>query len=249
MAGQTREIDECIVRMAHKERPKFLFLPTASEDAEPYIVFINAYFCGMGCETSTLRLISEKPARKTVEEKISSADIIYVGGGDTSAMMHVWHEYGVDSCLRRAYQHGTILCGTSAGAICWAVFGRSESDSTMNQGWWDYGREGGLSLIPAAICPHYNQKGQEGFDRMMVGEKIPGIALEDGAALVEEDGVYHLFAGFGRRQRFFAQIRSRNIGKNRDPGRGIFQTLLRDAEKCRRWASSSMLPSAFLHTW
>lgn len=61
MAGQTREIDECIVRMAHKERPKFLFLPTASEDAEPYIVFINAYFCGMGCETSTLRLISEKP--------------------------------------------------------------------------------------------------------------------------------------------------------------------------------------------
>lgn len=201
MAGQTREIDECIVRMAHKERPKFLFLPTASEDAEPYIVFINAYFCGMGCETSTLRLISEKPARKTVEEKISSADIIYVGGGDTfGGMMHVWHEYGVDSCLRQAYQHGTILCGTSAGAICWAVFGRSDSDSTMNQGWWDYGREGGLSLIPAAICPHYNQKGQEGFDRMMVGEKIPGIALEDGTALVEEDGVYHLLraAGGGR---------------------------------------------------
>lgn len=197
MKGQTREIDECIVRMAHKQRPKFLFLPTASEDAEAYIVFINAYFCGMGCETSTLRLVSEKPSKEAVEKKIAGADIIYVGGGDTSSMMHVWHEYGVDSCLRQAYQRGTVLCGTSAGAICWSVFGHSDSDPSINQGWWDYGRAGGLSLIPAAICPHYNQKGREGFDRMMVGEHIPGIALEDGAALVEEDGVYHILRAAG----------------------------------------------------
>ena len=44
--GQTREIDEHAVRMARKEKPRFLFLPTASRDEEAYIAFIDAYFCG-----------------------------------------------------------------------------------------------------------------------------------------------------------------------------------------------------------
>lgn len=196
-SGETREIDECIVRMAHKERPKFLFLPTASEDAEKDIAFINAYFCGMGCDTQTLRLVTEQPPKDVVEEKIVSADIIYVGEGNTARMLDIWQQYGVDVCLRNAYQNGTILCGLSSGAICWAVFGHSDSDSFLNKGWWDFRRLPGLSLIPAAICPHYNETGRNAFDRMMIGETMPGIALENGTAIVEEDGVYHLMKASG----------------------------------------------------
>ncbi len=193
--GETRKIDEYLVRIAHKERPKLLFLPTASGDSEEEIAFFSAYFCGMDCQPQVLRLVKEPPSSEQIETKMMAADIIYVGEGNTAQMLSVFKTYGVDTLLRRAYEKGTILCGLGAGTICWSVFGHSCSDSVSNKGWWDYRRLPGLALIPAAICPRYNHQEHSSFDRMMVGEALPGVALEDGAALVEEDGEYYLLSG------------------------------------------------------
>ena len=58
-------------------------------------------------------------------------DIIYIGGGNTKSMLAVWEEWGLSNLLRVAYENGTILCGVSAGAICW--FNKGVTDSWRDE--------------------------------------------------------------------------------------------------------------------
>ena len=81
---------------------------------------------------------------------INQADIIYVGGGNTKSMLAVWRDWKFDKLLLKAYQNGKILCGVSAGAICWFEKGITDS--------W----EGNLRVLdclkflPGVCCPHYD---------------------------------------------------------------------------------------------
>lgn len=189
---ETRLIDEYIVKLAGKPEPRLLFIPTASSDAAGYIETVEDKFGALGCEVDSLCLISESYDDAEIRDKIFSADIIYVGGGDTDLMMQKWREFKVDDYLREAYTKGIILSGLSAGSICWFDFGHSDSISYRNKGQWDFIRVYGLGLIPAAHAPHYNEEGREGFDAMVLEERCSGIALEDNVALLEIDGEYEI---------------------------------------------------------
>lgn len=189
--GETAQLDAYLVALAQKAHPKLLFVPTASHDAVGYIRAVETHFGALGCEVSSLCLYDENCGTpEKIRQTVLSADIIYVGGGDTVRMLERWRQVQLDACLTEAYHKGIVLSGVSAGSICWFSFGHSDGDSFVNTGWWDYVRAQGLGLIPAAHCPHYNEPGRESFDQMMETEALPGIALENGAALVELDGKY-----------------------------------------------------------
>lgn len=190
--GETEIIDKYIVQLSNKSTPKLLFIPTASYDAEGYIELVKKKFGELGCVVDTLCLVTNTYSDEGIREKILSADIVYVGGGDTARMMEKWKEYKIEVYLKEAYEKGIVLSGLSAGSICWFVFGHSDSDFFLNQGQWDYIRVYGLGLIPTAHCPHYNEEGREGFDDMIKEENIPGIALEDNVAFIEIDGEYQI---------------------------------------------------------
>lgn len=190
--GETYSLDKYIVELSRKNNPKLLFIPTASEDALGYIATIKQYFGDLGCGVESLCLITHTYTDEEIRSMIVNADIIYVGGGDTVRMMEKWKAYNVHLYLQEAYEKGIVLSGISAGSICWFNFGHSDSDSFVNKGQWDYIRAYGLGFIPAAHCPHYNEKGRESFDDMMLNELVVGIALEDKTAFVEEDGQYSL---------------------------------------------------------
>jgi len=123
-AVSTTPIDREIIRLAGKKNPRLLFVPTASDDSEPYCEIAKKYFGGLGCAVSVLYLVREKPALKEIRKKIFDSDIVYVGGGDTLKMMRIWRKLGVDKVLKLAYQKGVVLSGKSAGAICWFDSGR-----------------------------------------------------------------------------------------------------------------------------
>jgi len=103
-----------------------------------------------------LFLIDAPPSAREIERKILSADIIYVGGGNTLYMMRVWRRLGVERLLRTAYEEGIVLAGISAGAICWFDSGHSDSMSFYNPRDWQYINVKGLGLIKGVHCPHYN---------------------------------------------------------------------------------------------
>lgn len=191
---ETMTIDKYIVQLSGISKPKLLFIPTASGDAEGYIEVIKkVYGEELGCEVDSLLLINSDITEDEIQKKILSANIIYVGGGDTVKMMDIWRNKKVDKYLKKAYENNIILSGLSAGSICWFTKGHSDSSlSTNADGWWDRTEPIGLDLIKAIHCPHYNQKGHEVFDDMMKREDLSGIAIEDNCAIVIKDNTYRI---------------------------------------------------------
>ena len=116
---ETLEIDEEILRLSGKKNPKLLFIPTASGDSAGYIDVVETYFgIKLGCTVDTLLLWGTDLSEREIEKKIESADIIYVGGGNTLSMIRLWKKLGVDTLLQNAAERGVVLSGVSAGAVC-----------------------------------------------------------------------------------------------------------------------------------
>ena len=58
---------------------------------------------------------------------VLAQDVIYVGGGNTVNLLAVWRAHGLDTILREAYMQGVVLCGISAGSLCWFECGVTDS--------------------------------------------------------------------------------------------------------------------------
>jgi len=193
----TAPIDREIIRLSGKKHPSLLFIPTATSDSELYWQRVRGYFGGfLKCKTDVLYLIKEQPSAEVIRRKILSADIIYVGGGNTLMMMKVWRRLGVDKLLKAAYNNGTVLCGISAGSICWFESGHSDSMSFYNPRKWKYVNVKGLGLIKGIHCPHYNSRTlgvpRRRHFRDMIG-KIGGIgiAIENNCAIAFVDDKHY----------------------------------------------------------
>lgn len=190
-SGDTLGIDKIIVDAANKDIPKLLFIPTASNDAEGYIDGIKAAFGdGLGCVVTALRLVESPPSNSEIRELIVSADIIYVGGGNTKMMMEVWRQHSVDNYLKEAYEKGVILSGLSAGSICWFEYGHSDSDTLASGEIQPYSLVEGMGLIPIINCPHYNEEGRaDDFSVKVMESRVIGLALDNYTAIdIKDDG-------------------------------------------------------------
>lgn len=187
--ASTLPIDREIIRLSQKKRPKLFFIPTASSDDECYWKQMDRYYGKMlGCKTDVLFLVREAPSPKEIREKILGADIIYVGGGNTLKMMRLWHRLGVDRLLEKAWQRGTVLCGISAGSICWFESGHSDSMSYYSPKKWKYIRVRGLGLLKGIHCPHYDSQTlgvprKSHFRGMMRKIGGMGIAIDNDCAI------------------------------------------------------------------
>jgi len=184
----TLAIDKEIVRLSGKRHPRFLFLPTASSDSKSYWDFVNTYFTKLGYKTDVLFLVTGRPTQYEIKRKISSANIIYVGGGNTLKMMNIWRRQRVDTMLRAAFKRGAVLSGLSAGSICWFDAGHSDSMSYYSPKKWDYIRVTGLGLIKGIHCPHFEsatrrRKRKGAFIEMMKRVREIGIAIEGKCAM------------------------------------------------------------------
>lgn len=203
---ETLAIDKEIIRLSGKKSPHVLFFPTASLDEQEYIdTFCDYYGAFLGCNVDVLRLIKCKELTDKISEKILSADIIYVGGGNTLMMMKLWRKLGIDKILKRAYDKGIVLCGISAGAICWFTYGNSDSRQFKNPD-APLIKVRGLDFIDALLCPHYHSekydKGRKSSLKVMM-QKTPGVALaiDDFCALALIDCQYKLL---GSKQNAYA---------------------------------------------
>jgi dipeptidase E len=193
----TAAIDREIIRLSGKKNPKLLFIPTASSDSERYWKHVEEYFGAfLKCKSDVLYLIKDHPSREQIRQKISWADVIYVGGGNTLLMMRVWRRLGVDQLLKAAYENGAVLSGISAGAICWFDSGHSDSMSFYNPQKWEYINVKGLGFLQGILCPHYNgmTRGvprRKHFRDMIRKTGGVGIALENNSAIEFIDGQFY----------------------------------------------------------
>ena len=139
-----------LVRPPQGPRPRVLFLGLAHGDAEGRQLKAYKMFSKQGCDIDALPFFPYEMKRDYAAEAMA-ADLIYVGGGNTPAMVAVWREFGFDRALHDAWQAGTVLSGISAGANCW--FEHYVTDSVPGGG-----VRAGLGWLPGTFCPHLDSE-------------------------------------------------------------------------------------------
>ena len=166
------------LELSGRERPRVCFLPTASGDSAEYVVRFYERFARSACAPSHLALFGA-PDPAAVREAILGADVVYVGGGNPANMLAVWRLHGVDVLLHEAWEHGTVLAGTSAGANCWFEACTTDSFGPIAP------LHDGLGFLPGSFCPHYDAEPERRPVYLgLVGDGFPvGYAAEDGVAL------------------------------------------------------------------
>ena len=186
-AGAPSLIPYCL-EQTEKPCPKVCFVPTASGDSEDYIERFETAFGRYECDRSLLTVF-RKPTPNTLplsnlEAHLLKQDLIYVGGGNTQAMLTVWREWNLDKILRKVWQSGVVLAGVSAGALCWFDYGGSDSTyigklSSLK----------GIGLLPGSCTPHYSNELNRRPDvhRLLKSKTLPaGIGVDDGVAVLFE---------------------------------------------------------------
>jgi peptidase E len=169
-------LDDYVLGLTGTAGPRICFLPTASGDADHYIVrFYNAF--RDRARPSHLSLFRRERGVSDARAHLLAQDVIYVGGGSLISLLGVWRAHGIDSMLREAYEAGVILCGLSAGSLCWFAEGLSGYQGEVN-------RVPALGFLPHSNAVHYRDGDRRGaFHRHLLDGMPPGYAAEDGAAL------------------------------------------------------------------
>lgn len=227
--AQTLSIDQAIFQQAKRKSPKVLFIPTASEDNEEYCeAFRNQYEKKLGCSVQELLLYRNRPANRKIQMLISQSDIIYVGGGNTLRMMKLWRQLGVDNYLDKARKRGAILCGLSAGSICWFRQGNSDSRKFKDGRNQTLIKVTGLNYADLLICPHYDveKHRQPSLKTMMKTTKGVAIGLENCAALHIKDDQYRILASKKYKKAYLIYWKQGEYVKQALRPSGNFQPLL-----------------------
>lgn len=170
--------DDLILELAGG--PRVLFVPTAATAPEFALASFHESF-GRRAEASHVRFSPWPPAE--LRELALAQDAIYVAGGNTANALAVWRVHGFDTILREAWEHGVLLCGWSAGMICWFEAGVTDSFGPELSGMRD-----GLGLLPGSACPHYDgeERRRPVYTELVRDGFPPGIACDDGAAALFE---------------------------------------------------------------
>ena len=172
-------LDRYILSLVDHEKPRVCFVPTASGDSDRYIVKFYSSFLKFPCMPSHLSLFNSTVA--DLRSFVLEQDIIYVGGGNTKNLVAIWQAWGFDQTLKEALQQGVVLCGLSAGSLCWFESGVS-----------DYDGSGVLKplkclgFLKGSHCPHYDGESERrpAYHRLLAeGLLDNGYAADDGVGL------------------------------------------------------------------
>jgi dipeptidase E len=174
-------LDDFVLSLTDAARPRVCFLPTASGDADHYVVRFYRRFSPT-CEASHVSLFRRDHTGGGVEHDLAShllaQDLIYVGGGNVVSMLGAWGAHGIDRILRAAWLDGVLLCGPSAGSLCWFSEGLSAFHGAPRA-------VRGLGLLPYSNCVHYDAEParRAEYHRLIADGMCAGYAVEDRAAL------------------------------------------------------------------
>jgi peptidase E len=172
-------LDDHVLGLTGVSRPRVCFLPTASGDADHYIVRFYRALAPSRCEPSHISLFRRETGVEDPRSHLLEQDVIYVGGGSVVSLLGTWCAHGLDSALHDAWQAGVVLCGGSAGSLCWFTEAVSGFHSGAPR------RVRGLGLLPWSNAVHYDDEPprRAAFQSAIAGGMTPGYAASDGAAL------------------------------------------------------------------
>jgi peptidase E len=171
-------LDDFILRLTRKRWPRVCFVPTASGDNDNVVARFYRNFDALRCSPSHLPLFGGHLPELT--EFLCNQDVIYVGGGNTANMLAVWRVQAMEKAIATAWRKDVVLCGISAGGMCWFEAGITDSFGSRLTALRD-----GLGFIKGVFCPHYDGEPER---RLTLHRELrrgfpPTLAADDGVGL------------------------------------------------------------------
>ena len=171
--------DFALSLVAHRE-PRVLFLATASGDPGAQIQAFHSRYGGRACRAEHLSLFRLHGSTRSLGDVIGEQDLIYVGGGSMRNLLAIWRAHGLDALLRDAWRRGTVLCGLSAGAMCWFEGAITKSGGPPEP-------IGGLGFLPGSFSVHADGEPERlpvWLRAIEQGDLPGGWAADDGVGLL-----------------------------------------------------------------
>lgn len=140
--GETREIDEFLLRNMPADRKTIAFLPTASGSAE-YATHLGNYFKQIDSSVDTVNvpIYRGRDVRRGKNlNQLRAAGMIYLGGGVTNTLLTTLRESPAEMAMRDAAASGTIIAAIGAAAASFGVHARdmhSPAAALPALGWID----------------------------------------------------------------------------------------------------------------
>nr|WP_269081904.1 Type 1 glutamine amidotransferase-like domain-containing protein [Corynebacterium epidermidicanis] len=145
-----------------------------------------------GFDVVDLPLSTSAPER--IAEVLGSVDTVYVAGGETFDLLQVMHTSGAFEMLKDKVAAGLTYIGTSAGSVVAGPTIEHIAPMDSPEKAPDLHDYTGLSLVDACIVPHASGT-IPAYPISVIeeivakfGERLPLQLLNDGQALLVEDG-------------------------------------------------------------
>ncbi len=165
-----------------KERPRLCYLPTANADSESSTIgwFQNCAALDVVPFVQE-SFISSYDTDRSWEEIFLSMDGIVVSGGNTLNQQAIWKAQGIDEVLRKAWDQGIVLGGSSAGSLCWFEEGTTDSRPQ------ELTKVECLGFLKGSHSPHYDGEAER---RPTYHRLISSGVLKPGYACDNDTGIY-----------------------------------------------------------
>lgn len=130
-------------------------------------------------------------SRAAFVAQLASATAVFFGGGDQGLIMDVLADAPLAEAMRAKYRSGTPFGGTSAGTAIMSPLmftGEGEPDS-LNAS--SYATRAGLGLLEGTLVDQHFLKRKRTnrlLALMLAGKAALGLGIDEGTALVVEDG-------------------------------------------------------------
>ena len=173
-------LDRYVLEVARSPHPRICLLPTAGGDAEDQIRRFYSAFRHLACEPTHVSLFRLGTDRVDLADVLLAQDVLYVGGGSLLNLLAVWRAHRADALLREAWERGIVLCGISAGSMCWFEAGLTTS----------FGKPRpvrALGFLPGSNSVHHDsdRERRSCYHQAIRSESVPpGYGVDDGAGLL-----------------------------------------------------------------
>jgi cyanophycinase-like exopeptidase len=190
--GETREIDEFLLRSMPADRRTVAFIPAASGSAE-YAGHFGKYLHGIDptAETVNVPIYRGRDSRRQKNlSQLLSAGLIYLGGGVTNNLLAVLRESAADLAMREAAAQGTVIAAIGASASCFGIAARDMhgiAASLPALGW----------LANTVVDTGFEPENDTNLRRLMSApDTLLGLGIPAGTALaIRADGETEIIGG------------------------------------------------------
>lgn len=197
IGGNEDKEGECLIlkeffKLAGGREARIVLITTASEFPRELGDVYQTLFLDFGARTAAVLYIDDRESANDLHltEDIDQATGVFFTGGDQLRLTSILGGSQVDAAIRRCYQQGHIIAGTSAGASVMSDTMIVEGDSNESAQKSTLAMAHGMGLLEEVVIDqHFAQRGRINRLLSAVAQNpfVLGIGIDEDTALVVSD--------------------------------------------------------------